>query len=150
MRKLTFAAAALLLGVAAGCGDREGGEGGAGDGTDTLSRAPAAMPEAQQSPQAPADAGDFAFGQRQEFLASIRQRLATMDQEIEQLTAQAKSTGGSVSDRALANIRAARQAVNRNLGRVDNATAANWQKIRNAVTDAVDALADAAERAQPK
>ncbi|MBA3522658.1 MAG: hypothetical protein H0T90_09180 [Gemmatimonadales bacterium] len=149
MGKLTFATA-LLLGAAAGCGDRESGEGGAGDGRDTLSQAPAAVPEAQQSSDASADAGDFGFEQRQDFVATIRQRLATKDQQIEELTAQAKSTGGSVSDRALANIRAARQAVNRNLGRVDNATAANWQEVRNAVTDAVDALTEAAERAQPK
>ncbi|MEP6689083.1 MAG: hypothetical protein ABJC36_12115 [Gemmatimonadales bacterium] len=66
------------------------------------------------------------------------------------LAAQANSKGGPVSDNALANIRASRRAVGRDLKRVDVATAANWEEIKRAVSEEVDNLDEAVQGAQPK
>jgi hypothetical protein len=55
-----------------------------------------------------------------------------------------------VSDRALANIRATRKTVDRNLRRVDGATAANWDQAKSAVNQSVDRLTESIEAAQPK
>jgi hypothetical protein len=94
--------------------------------------------------------GDFSFDQRQEFAQSVRQQLAGIDAEIEELASQAKSQGGAVSDRALGRIRTSRQAVDRNLRRVETATAANWDQVRGGVTRSVENLEETIEMAQPK
>ncbi|HEX6105329.1 MAG TPA: hypothetical protein VFZ26_07080 [Gemmatimonadales bacterium] len=150
MRKVAFAAAVLLLPVLQGCGDRERSE--LSNAADTaLGRAGEAVREATpETAGAPDSPREYAFEDRQDFAQSVRQQLAEVDQQVEELTAQAKSAGGAVSDRALANIRAARRAVDRNLGRVETATAANWEEIRRGVDEAVEHLDEAVERAYPK
>ena len=55
-----------------------------------------------------------------------------------------------MSDRALATARTARKLVDRNLKRVDAATAANWEQVKNAVTQSVERLNESIEEAQPK
>lgn len=141
----------LLLGTfaliaTAGCGRDEASDtGGVIDTAAGMGEAPA-----PDMPDPAAGSGDFAFEQRQDFVQSIRQQLNDIDQEIATLADQAKSRGGAVSDRALANIRSARQAVTRNLQRVETATAADWEEIRLGVNQAVDHLTEAIEAAQPK
>jgi hypothetical protein len=145
MRQLAFAAAALLLAASLGCGDRRNREvGGVSDTTPT----PEVMTPAVAEPGP--GVRDFSFDQRQEFTESVRQQLAGIDAEIDQLAAQAKSVGGAVSDRALARIRTSRQAVDRGLRRVETATAANWDQVRSGVTRSVENLEEAIEVAQPK
>jgi hypothetical protein len=73
-----------------------------------------------------------------------------VDQQINELSDQAKSKGGAVSDRALASIRTARKAVDRSLSRVDAATAANWEQVRRGITQGVERLSESIEAAQPK
>jgi hypothetical protein len=144
MRRLAFATV-LLLAATLGCGDRRNREvGGVSDTT--------AAPEVTTPPATEAEPGvrDFSFDQRQEFAQTIRQQLAGIDAEIEELSAQAKSLGGAVSDRALDRIRTARRAVDRDLRRVGTATAANWDQIRSGVTRSVENLEEQIEVAQPK
>jgi hypothetical protein len=142
MRQFILAASALLLAATTGCGDRRNNE--TGGVTDTMTQPMTPAPEA---PPAPAD---FTFEDRQAFTESIRQQLSGIDQQIADLAAQAKSRGGAVSDRALANIRAARRSVDRSLGRVEAATTANWEQVKQGVNQAVDNLSEAIEVAQPK
>jgi small-conductance mechanosensitive channel len=144
MRPLAFAALTLLLAATAGCSKKQTSS--AGGATDTTVTAAAPAPE----PVAPAAPREFTFDQRQAFTQSIRQQLATADQQIQQLADQAKSKGGAVSDRALANIRATRKIVDRNLKRVDAATEANWDQVKSTVTQSVDRLSESIEGAQPK
>lgn len=144
MGRLTLACA-LLLSVTLGCRSKQSSEtGGVSDTTPT-----AAAPSVAAEDTAAA-IHDFAFDQRREFGQSIRQQLAQLDQEIGQLAAQAKSRGGAVSDRALATIRATRKAVDRNLQRIDAATAANWDQVKAGVNQSVDRLNESIEAAQPK
>ena len=144
MRPLPLAALTLLLAATAGCSKKQTSSAGNLDDTTVTATAPA--PE----PAAPATPREFSFNQRQEFAQSIRQQLATADQQIEQLADQAKSKGGAVSDRALATIRATRKTVDRNLKRVDAATEANWEQVKSTVTQSVDRLSESIEGAQPK
>lgn len=145
MQRLLSTIAILAL-VALGCGRDEANDtGGVIDTAPGVAAAP--TPDV---PDTAIGGSDFSFEQRQDFVQSIRQQLNDIDQQITELADQAKSRGGAVSDRALANIRAARQAVNRNLRRVDAATAADWEKTRLGVNQAVDHLTEAIEAAQPK
>ncbi|MGH7510526.1 MAG: hypothetical protein ACREMZ_13795 [Gemmatimonadales bacterium] len=144
MRQLAFSVVALLLAAALGCGDRNNRE--VGGVTDTMPTVTTPEPPLEADP----GMRDFTFDQRQEFAQSIRNELAEIDQEIEALASQAKSQGGAVSDRALARIRASRQAVNRDLQRVDAATATNWEEVRSGVTQSVENLEESIQAAQPK
>jgi small-conductance mechanosensitive channel len=145
MRPLAFAAMTLLLAAMVGCSKKQQTS-SAGGASDTTVTAAAPAPE----PPAPATPREFTFDQRQQFTQTIRQQLATTDQQIQELADQAKSKGGAVSDRALANIRATRKIVDRNLKRVDAATEANWDQVKSTVTQSVDRLSEAIEGAQPK
>jgi trans-2-enoyl-CoA reductase len=147
MRRIVLASA-LVFGLTVGCRSKQTAN--AGDGTDTdttattTSAPPAPEPAASTSPR------EFSFDQRQQFTESIRQQLASIDQQIGDLASQAKSKGGAVSDRALATIRTARKNVDRNLQRVTTATTANWEQVKRTVTQSVDRLDMSIEEAQPK
>jgi hypothetical protein len=143
MQRLASAALMLLLVATIGCNRKPRETAGVTDTTTT----PAAEPEVRDT--APA-VRDFSFDQRQEFLQSTRQQLAEIDRQIAELGSQAKSKGGAVSDRALANIRAARRTVDRNLKRVQGATAANWEQVKRGVSQSVENLNESIEGAQPK
>lgn len=147
MRPFIYAAAAVLLVLSLGCRrDQSRDTGGMSDTTPSVSTAAPAPETADASP----GVREFGFDQRQEFAQSIRQQLAGIDQGISELAAQAKSRGGAVSDRALANIRAARRTVDRNLSQVEAATAANWEQVKDRVDGSVESLSEAIEAAQPK
>jgi len=141
MRQLAIAALALLL--VAGCGKRNTEE--VGGTTDTM---PA--PEVATSAVPEALPAELSFDQREQFRETIQQQLAGIDAEIDQLSAQAKSKGGAVSDRALARIRSSRQAASRELQRVETATANNWAQVRDGVTRSVENLEETIGAAQPK
>jgi hypothetical protein len=144
MRQLALAAVALLLLANAGCKRKNSEVSGV---RDTL---PAPEVETPPEPTTPASPTDYSFDQRQQFVESIRQQLAGIDAEIDQLASQAKSKGGAVSDRALGRIRTARQAVNRDLQKAQAATAANWEQVRGNVTRSLDDLEETIGAAQPK
>lgn len=150
MREIAFAAALLLVPAIQGCGDRERSE--LSRAADTaLTRTDQAAPNATtETADAPGAPREYRFEDRQDFRESIRQGLGETDRRIEELSAQARSAGGAVSDRALANARAARRAVDRNLNRVDRATTENWEEVRRGVEEAVEHLDEAVERAYPK
>jgi TolA-binding protein len=143
MRRLVLAGT-LLLGVSLGCRSKQTSDAGNTADTTVTTAAPAPEPAASTAPR------EFSFDERQQFTESVRQQLATADQQIEELAGQVKSKGGAVSDRALANIRANRRSVSRSLQRVDAATAANWEQTRSGVDQAVERLSESIEAAQPK
>ena len=145
MRPLAYAALAVLLASPLSCRKKQASE--TGGVSDTTHAAPVVTPEVRDTtPAVPA----FGFDQRKEFAQSIRQQLTGVDQQIKELASQAKSKGGAVSDNALALIRTERRALDRNLKRVDAATAANWEQVKQGVNQSLEKLTDTIESAQPK
>jgi hypothetical protein len=146
MRHLALAAVMLVLVSTLGCRRQQSDRtGGVSDDTATT-----LMP----TPTPPADTGvgnqEFTFDRRQEFSQSIRQQLTDLDRQIADLASQAKSRGGAVSDRALRNIRASRRTLDGSLSRLEAATAANWDQMRDRVNQAVENLDESIQAAQPK
>jgi hypothetical protein len=143
MRHLAITIAGVLITALLGCGDRKSSEtGGVSDTSVTVS-----TPDV---PEPPVEARDFSFEDRQGFAASIRQQLSELDTQIEQLSAEVKSKGGAVSDRALARIRQSRQAAGKSLSRIDAATADTWEDVKTRVNRAVEDVAEGVEGAMPK
>jgi hypothetical protein len=145
MRHLALVMAMLVLVSTLGCRRQRAGD--TGGVNDTVSTPAATVPEPADT--AVAEPG-FTFERRQEFAQSIRQQLADLDRQITELASQAKSRGGAVSDRALATVRQNRRAVERSLSRVEAATAATWEDVRQGVNRAVDNLDESIQAAQPK
>ena len=143
MRHIALAVPALLLAVTLGCGDRRNPEsGGVNDSAIDVTTPPAT--------DAPVEARDFTFDERENFTQSIRSQLAELDGTIKELSAEAKSKGGAVSDRGLERIRAARKVVDRNLSQLASATADNWEAIKATTNRSVEDVAEAVEGAMPK
>jgi hypothetical protein len=147
MRRIALASA-LVLGLSVGCRSKQTAVAGGETDTTATTPAPAAAPTPE--PAASTTPREFSFDQRQQFTESIRQRLASADQQIHDLSSQAKSKGGAVSDRALATIRATRKTVDRNLQRVNTASSTNWEQVKRNVNQSVDRLEESIEGAQPK
>jgi len=143
MRHLAFTLAGVLATALLGCGDRKNNE--TGGVSDTSLSMP--TPDVEE---APVEARDFSFDDRQGFTESIRQQLTELDTQIEQLASEVKSKGGAVSDRAVARIRESRKAAGRSLNRIDNATADSWEDVKTRVNRSVEDLAEAVEAAMPK
>jgi hypothetical protein len=145
MRPLAYAALALVLASSLSCRKKQASE--TGGVSDTTHAAPVVAPAVRDTtPATPA----YGFDQRKEFAQSIRQQLTGVDRQIKELASQAKSRGGAVSDNALAVIRSERRALDRNLKRVDAATAANWEQVKLGVNQSLEKLTDTIESAQPK
>ena len=146
MRRLACAAATFVLIATLACRKQQSSDtGGVTDTASTTASAPASA-----APDTAGTGTDFSFDQRQVFAQSIREQLRDVDRQIEELSAQAKSRGGAVSDRALANIRASRRAVDRSLSRVETASAANWDQIKQGINQTLDNLSESIQAAQPK
>ncbi len=148
MRRFAFAAATFMLILSLGCRKQRSNE--SGGVSDTTTPPPATSEPAPAAADTASAPPEFTFDQRQNFVQSIRQQLTDIDRQIKELSAQAKSRGGAVSDRALNNVRAARRTVDRDLTRVNTATAANWEQVRQGATRSVENLNEAIEVAQPK
>jgi hypothetical protein len=148
MRRLACAAATFVLIASAACRKQQSNE--TGGMNDTTPAATTASAPAPAEPDTVSSSGDFSFDQRQAFAQSIKPQLGDLDRQIQELSAQAKSRGGAVSDRALTTIRASRRTVDQSLSRVEGATAANWDQIKQRVNQAVDNLSEAIQAAQPK
>jgi small-conductance mechanosensitive channel len=145
MRPLAYTALAVLLASSLSCRKKQTAE--TGGVSDTTHAAPMVAPEVRDTtPAVPT----FGFDQRKEFAQSIRQQLSGIDRQIKELAGQAKSRGGAVSDNALAVIRTERRTLDRNLKRVDAATAANWEQVKRGVNQSLEKLTDTIEGAQPK
>jgi hypothetical protein len=143
MRHLALTVAGVIITALLGCGDRKSSEtGGVSDTSVTVS-----TPDV---PEPPVEARDFSFEDRQGFAASIRQQLSELDTQIDQLASEVKSKGGAVSDRAVARIRQSRQAAEKSLSRIDNATADTWEDVKTRVNRAVEDVAEGVEGAMPK
>jgi uncharacterized protein YukE len=143
MRHLATTAAAVIITALLGCGDRKTNETGGVTDTSVTVTTP-------DVPEPPVEARDFSFEDRQGFAASIQQQLSELDTQIDQLAAEVKSKGGAVSDRAVARIRQSRRAAEKNLSRIDNATADTWEDVKTRVNRSVEDLAEAVEGAMPK
>lgn len=144
MRPLASIALMLLLPLSLGCRKQQSSETGGVDTTTNISAPAPAVTDTATT------IADFTFEQRQIYAQSIREQLSSIDQQIRDLASQAKSKGGAVSDRALANIRTSRRALDRSLARIDAATSANWEEVKEGVNRAVENLSESIEAAQPK
>ena len=143
MRHLAITLVGVMLTALLGCSGRKSSEtGGVSDTSINVTTPPAT--------EAPVEARDFAFDQRDGFTQSIRSQLTELDRQIAQLASQAKSKGGAVSDRALERIRAARKAADRSLSGIANATADNWEAVKTKTNRSVENLAEAVQGAMPK
>jgi hypothetical protein len=142
MRYLALAVPALLLAVTPACSKKTSSEsGGVSDTSISVTTPPA---------EAPVEARDYSFEERQDFAQSIRSQLAELDGQIAQLSQEAKSKGGAVSDRALERIRAARKVVDRNLSKIDKVSADNWDELKLNTNQSVQDVAEGVEGAMPK
>ena len=143
MRHLAIAVAGVIITSLVGCSGRKTSEtGGVSDTSVTVST--------PNVPEPPVEARDFSFEDRQGFAASIRQQLSELDTQIDQLAGEVKSKGGAVSDRAVARIRQSRQAAEKSLSQIDNATADTWEDVKTRVNRAVEDVAEGVEGAMPK
>jgi hypothetical protein len=82
----------------------------------------------------------YTWAERDAFRRDARQRLADIDVQIDQLARDARSSGSTISDSAMADIRSARQTAGRSLVRLDDATENGWADVRAGVDRSLEGL----------
>jgi hypothetical protein len=146
VRLWTCAATAALAVSALACRDRDRDEtasrvdSAASDvGQDVREGAATARDEVREGAR---ELRSYTWAERDDFRRDARQRLKDIDGQIDQLAIDARSSGSTISDSAMADIRSARKAVDRNLARLDDATEDGWTGVRGGVDRSLESLRD--------
>ena len=144
MRLLTRAAMAVLVVSAFACRDRDRDETATridSAATDVKQDVREGVADARDEVRAGArDLGSYTWAERENFRGDVRQRLANIDGQIDQLTQDARTSGSTINDRAVADIRASRKALDRRLGKLDDAAEDNWNDLRDGVDKSLEGL----------
>ncbi|MBA3495619.1 MAG: hypothetical protein H0T86_00760 [Gemmatimonadales bacterium] len=82
----------------------------------------------------------YTWAERDEFRRDVHRRLEDLDGRIDQLANDARSSGSTISDRAMAEIRDERTSVGRSLARLDDATEDGWTDLRGGVDRSLETL----------
>ena len=164
MRLMACAAAALTFAFTAACHDRdrqdtgtridnaaeeagrdveEGAEDVAGAAED------AAEDVGNAAEDAVNDADAYSYERRDEFRSDVRARLDRMDGELAEFERAREAEAGEARRDAVAAARDARQAVDRNVERLDAATADNWSEVRSRVSESLDSAERALRALRP-
>lgn len=149
MRQIIYASAAVLMATALACSPR--------DRQETADKADAAAGDVRDATREGAaevrdearEARDYAYAQRSDFRGDIDQRLKGLDTEIAEFERDTKRGADKTRDSAVVNIRAARKAVDRDLGRLKSATESNWDAVKRAVNQSMLSLQEAVRRQRP-
>jgi hypothetical protein len=146
VRLWTCAATAALAVSAIACRDRDRDESAsrvdsaASDaGREVREGATAARDEAREGAR---ELRSYTWAERDAFRRDARQRLTDIDVQIEQLASDARSSGSTISDSAMADIRSARKTADRSLARLDGATEDGWADVRAGVDRSLETLRD--------
>jgi phosphate uptake regulator len=149
---MNWVAAALVLAFATACGDR--------DRDETASRADSTAEEAgaevregakdvgDAAEDAADDAGDavdnvadgltdYSYDRRDEFRSEVRQRLDALDRELAESERDLNEDASEAQRKAVATARDARNAVERSLERIGDATRDTWNDLRDEIGDAL-------------
>ncbi len=146
MRLFTHAAVAALAVSAVACRVRDRDQAATSVdstatavGQDVREGADKARDEAREATRS---LKSYGWNEREELRADMRRRLADIDGQIEQLSADARSSGSTIGDAAMKDIRTARTAVDRDLGRLDGATENGWNDVRGSIDHSLEHLRD--------
>ena len=149
MRQMTCASLALLIATALACSPR--------DRQETANRTEEAAQDVRDAAREGAEevrdeareARDYVYAQRTDFRRDIDLRLQGLDQEIAELERDTKRGADKARDSAIAEIRTARKAVNRDLDRLSAATENSWDELKRTVNESVYTLQEAVRRQRP-
>ncbi len=146
MRQITCAVAAVLMTAALACSPRDRQE----TANNVESAAEDVRDEAREgAAEMREEVRDFTYAERNDFRNDLDLRLKSLDEEIAELQRDTKRGVDRARDSALVNIRAARQAVDRDLDRLATATESNWEEIKRSVKESYYALDEAVRRERP-
>jgi hypothetical protein len=149
MRHMTYAAAAVLMAAASACSPRDRQETATQADSAAADVRDAAREGAEEVREEAREAREYAYAQRNDFRRDIDLRLKGLDEQIAQLERDTKRGVDKARDSAIVNLRAARNAVDRNLARLASATESNWDEVKRSVNESVYALQEAVRRQLP-
>ena len=149
MRRMTYAAAAVMLVGALACSPR--------DRQETANRTEDAAEDVRDATREGVeevrdearDARDYAYDQRNDFRRDIDLRLQGLDEEIAELERDTKRGLDKTRDSAIVNIRSARKDVTRKLNELESATENTWDDLKNAMNQSLATLQEAVRRERP-
>ena len=149
MRRMTYAAAAVMLVGALACSPR--------DRQETANRTEDAAEDVRDATREGVeevrdearDARDYAYDQRNDFWRDIDLRLQGLDEEIAELERDTKRGLDKTRDSAIVNIRSARKDVTRKLNELESATENTWDDLKNAMNQSLATLQEAVRRERP-
>jgi chromosome segregation ATPase len=98
-----------------------------------------------ETKQAASDMKDYTFAQKAEFVKAMQDQLATLDQDLDKLTAKVDSSTDAVKAEAKPKLQALRDQetqLKQQLADAQNATESTWDSVKAGSKKAYDALAN--------
>jgi hypothetical protein len=137
MRQITCAAAAVLMATAFACSPR--------DRQETASKVDSVAEDVRDEAREGAEevreeARDYSYAERNEFRRDLDLQLKKLDEQVAGIERDTKRGIDRARDSAIVNVRAARQAVSRDLRRLDAATERNWEEAKRNLNESLSAL----------
>jgi hypothetical protein len=140
MRQITCAAAAVLMASALACSPRDRQETGSkvdSVAEDVRAETREGVNEVREEAR---EARDYTYEQRTDFRRDLDLQLQKLDEQIAGIERDTKRGLDHARDSAIVNVRAARQAVSRDVGRLSAATDRNWDEAKRNVNESLSAL----------
>ncbi len=97
-----------------------------------------------ETKQAAADMKDYTFAQKDEFVKYMQGQLATLNQDLDKLSAKIDSSSDAIKAEAKPKLQALREQaakLNEQLAAAQNATASTWDNVKAGTKKAYDSLA---------
>lgn len=104
-------------------------------------------PSAAAAPEGMGELQNATFERRAEFVSAARDLVIKLDARIAQLNRPGSGPADAARAKAVDEAKSARILLENQLGKVDAATAANWNVVRDSVLDALARVQAASQRA---
>ncbi len=140
MKQITCAAAAVLMATAFACTPRDRQE--SANKVDSVAEdvRKETREGANEVREEAREAREYSYKQRTEFRRDLDLQLKKLDEQVAGIEADTKRGVDRVRDSAVANVRAARKAVSRDIDRLDAATERTWDATKGQVNESLSAL----------
>lgn len=140
MRQITCAAAAVLMASALACSPRDRQETGSKVDSVAEDVRAEAKEGANEVREEVREARDYTYEQRTDFRRDLDLQLKKLDEQIAGIERDTKRGIDRARDSAIVNVRAARQAVSRDVERLSAASDRNWDEAKRSVNESLSAL----------
>jgi leucyl aminopeptidase (aminopeptidase T) len=146
------AIAIATVGLTVGCSEQDDYSTSANPSSSPAPTEPAALEKVQKETREAVEASkSYAYAQREAFAAKVREQIAHLQTEIDQLSLRAENSSAAAKEdaqKALAEVREKVAKLNERLAEVPTATESTWDNVRDGLDKSYDEIKKSVNQAR--